>query len=267
MKKANFTTGGWPVIAEYLLGVQDGMADAIKGAASNLPDCIFTGVAISNTGGTNYSCTAGYLKWNGEIYYVPAHTLVITGGQVAVAYLSATNTAVPVEYQSGDTPAMLINTEVKFKGAAVAGVGEKLFSAFSTEHYLPGDWQDAVAYEAIQLSDTFYLGDNWTTGAHFAAGGTQVGWKLRGRRVGNWLELDGNCKFAGAMDSGDLIVGYLPALFRPNNRKVIVVAADGGGDEPVAATIRILANGQMTVNSSISEDLSLSFAGVRIRLT
>ncbi len=259
MKKLNITTGGFPVLGEYLLHLQSGVIEAIKGLASNLPDgSILSGCAITNSGGTNFTCSEGFIKWKGEIFHVPTHSLVIAGANVAVAYIVPTNTAVPVEYQNGELPAITINYEVKFKGASAAGAGEILFSNLTTEHYLPGAWFGINDYNPIQNLDEAYFVADWSND----------GGNARYRVVGDFLEFDGTCYKSVGVASPLILT--LPIWARVNAEKWVPVALDVNDDFPDAyiggANLKILTNGQVRLVTAFTTAHNLSFSGIRVRI-
>src|ERR1044072_7435744 len=131
MKTINITTGGFPLLGEYLLELQSGLMEALKGATSYYDDKIISGCKLTNTGGTNWTCDEGYIKWGGVIYHVPAHAFVIAVGQQPVVYKETTNTLVYELYQIGSQPTMVADTVLKVKGALAPGAGEVAFGFFS----------------------------------------------------------------------------------------------------------------------------------------
>lgn len=265
MKKINITTGGWPIHAGFLKNMQEGLVEAIKGATSNMPNCILSGAALQHVGGTNYNCSEGFIKWNGEIYHVPAHALTIAGGQYAVAYLVVTNTLVPLIYKDGSQPNMAINTEVKFKGAAAAGVGEALMSSFSMEFYERSAWADVDPYSIVLSTVIPTFTNGWVTGASFASEASTAGYNARVRRIGNFLHFDGYAKFDGPMDSGDYVIMTLPAILRPVNRKIVpVVVTDYVGYN--IGHLIFMPNGNVELVSSLAEDITASLCDIKIPL-
>ena len=268
MQKIHIQTGGFPQLGEYLLSLQAGLTDAIKGATSNMPDVLLSGCAITNTAGTNYACTAGYLKWDGEIYAVPAHNFVIGVGQSAVAFKEIIETPVPIEYFSGEQPKMIVNTIVKFKGAGAPAAGEKLVNGFSTEFYAQGGWVDVQAYNPIQDASLPYFTNDYATGDGTLPGGDGVGHRARCRIIGDSLELDGYC-ISGDPPASQIF--KLPAAMRPKYDKRVPVALDLNDDSPDAfvspAMLRIKASGEVhLLTSYTATGVVVSLCGIKVRI-
>lgn len=268
MKKINIAAGGWPILGEYLLNLQDGATDALKGLGSNMPDCILSGCYIVNTGISTYDCTPGYIKYNGVIYGVPAHSFTIIGGQFSIGYFVPQNTLVPEPYKDGSQPNMVVDTTIKFKGAAVAGVGELAYANLSEDYRLPSDWLMVNEYNVIMDTTQPYFTTNATTGDGSAPGGDLVGYKLRVRIVGTYLEFDGKCITIPNASSG-LILATLPAQMRPKYTKrfsIPIYSSDSATVFP-PAFILIEANGQVKlITSYTATSCSMDLSGIKVKI-
>ncbi len=247
--------------------MQDGLKEAIAGLASNMPDAILSGCILTNTGGTNYSISSGFLKWGGVIYRVPGQAFTIAGGHQAIAYKVSNPTNVPVEYLDGSLPVMADDVVVYFKGAAVAGPGEKGHSAFNTAYTYHNEFGLVFPYDTGG-DDVAKYSAYWTMTPTPWVGTSQI---LRVRRFGDWLEFDGHAAGEPLLTTTSDFrhVLSLPALLRPATDKwlPICLITDTGNKSVVLLNVR--PNGGVYIHASDQSADSLvsaDFSGLRVYL-
>jgi hypothetical protein len=121
MKKAFLTTGGAPILNDYINIAQDGLIEALSNVVSSFGANIFLHGADVSIAGTTHSITAGWGFWNGELLRIPAHSWEATvvgalgGLPNTIAYTEVIEVANPIPYADGLSHPISKETVLKFK--------------------------------------------------------------------------------------------------------------------------------------------------------
>lgn len=154
MKKTYITTGGAPIINNYVTILQDGTIEVLAALVSSFgPYLILQGCVVSIVG-TTHTITTGWVFFNGEIIKVPAHSWeaanvgILGGLPNSIAYTEIIETANPVPYANGSTQPMAKETRLKFKEFA-AEVSPVYFFTFKNFGKAIGDILQPVFTESV----------------------------------------------------------------------------------------------------------------------
>ena len=112
-----FKSGTWKHLQEAYTDIFAGMMRQINGGVALTANVAYVLYGLVNTGaGANRIITAGAIIFNGEIYFIPAATFTISGGNVAAAVIISTPftspSADPVVMTDGSTPSVHLNRTV-----------------------------------------------------------------------------------------------------------------------------------------------------------
>ena len=154
MKKTFITTGGSPIISDYITILQDGTIEALAALVSSFGAYLILQGCVVTIVGTTHTITAGWVFFNGEIIRVPAHSWeatsvgILGGLPNSIAYTEIIETANPIPYADGSNHAMAKETRLKFKEFA-AETSPVYFLSFKNLGKAIGDILQPVFTESV----------------------------------------------------------------------------------------------------------------------
>lgn len=241
--------GGHPITLDDLEFLQNALTEGIKGAISPFQfggsDPVILAGIIGTISGLNTNFTAGFIVVNGEVYYVPAAT-VVTASPICIDIAETIDTAGDVTYEDLATHSTYLVRKGLLKNTAGSPteidiadfitIRDKLRSITNCVVNTPMSWTNST------------MSGSWA----YASGGAYAGNAVRhGKNALNEIKLDGlaYCAFASIAP----LIMNLPAGFRPAEMKVFsVYIGDTGTSSQIPGFITIEPNGDVKVYSSSS---------------
>lgn len=242
MNRLNVFSGGQPLRVDDIDFIHSGVLEALKGICLGLSNetnllvlsgCIATVAEIEE--GFSCSITEGYIYFNGEIYFVPAHS--IDGIDYDWFVLKPTETYAA----SGDGRVFKDGTTGRQLHAIrrLALYHEDTISEGAIDVL---DLLDATLSEALwwkKENDTWIqptFNDGWQSGTNWVY--------FRKNMIGN-LEICGNIKHIGAYTNG--IAFVLPSLYKPLfDQQIVLQSVEPTGRNSIVMTIGL--NGNVSVD-------------------
>lgn len=250
MNKLNTTdNGGFPLDLDDIRWLQDGIAEGFKGLLSafgiNPADSfIISGCAVVDNA-PNYDIAEGYISLNGEVLYVPAHSLAQTGGHTYYWDLEVTYDSSGLEsFRNGTSYDTYEIRRGKLKSTGSPTGSEMPLAAPTLNDKLKTAVDRATLQTQIDEVRNAWSNKTLSTGDVKLSGGTNLG-----NVSGNIRYLKFGKTFVGCFNvigdipgsSSGTIRVYLPAGVNCHGTAVQVAAANGVETPTTPMTLKVAA--------------------------